>query len=157
MNQYRSPNRGPGGGGRSGGNPNQRPALTPAPAVKFYLDAEKTRLNPELLDTIAEQQAEKMHGRIGSAQLRRFFGEVKELYHRRQNGQPFERLFPLVKMLKSKTWYAANPKQEKIPPEFAGFLLGGIDQVHDEKDFEAFVLYFEAVVGFMYGKGMVQK
>jgi len=138
---------------RSGGGP----GITPAPPVIFYQDPEKKKLNPELLDSIAETQADKIHKNINSAQLRRFFGEVKGLYNRLEHQEPFERLFPLVKMIKSKVWYAANPNKEKIPKDFADFLLGGIDQVKDEEDFRAFVMYFEAVVGFMYGKGLVSK
>ena len=138
--------------GRSGGGS----SIEVAGPVKFYLDEAKQILNPDLLDSLADEQAKKIHGRINSAQLRRFFGEVKQLNNRLVNQQPFERLFPLVKMIKSKVWYAVNPRQEKIPKEFASFLLGGIDQIKEQKDFEAFVLYFEAVVGFMYGKGLVQ-
>ena len=141
------------GPGRSGGGQN----ITPAPRVEFFKDSEKKKLNPDLLDSIAEAQADKIHRNINSAQLRRFFGEVKGLYSRLEHQEPFERLFPLIKMIKSKVWYAANPNKEKIPKDFASFILGGIEQIKDENDFRAFVLYFEAVVGFMYGKGLVSK
>jgi len=127
------------------------------PPVKFFADPQKETINPELLDKIAENQAEDIRANLNSAQLRRFFGEVKNLSSRLDHQEPFERLLPLIKMIKSKVWYAANPKKPKIPDKFASFLLGGIDQVKDEKDFKAFVLYFEAVVGFMYGKGLVTK
>ena len=31
------------------------------------------------------------------------------------------------------------------------FLIENIDNISEERDFEAFMLYFEAVVGFFYG------
>jgi len=129
--------------------------LQPDAPVQFYTDAGKENINPELLDKIAEEKADRMHTKINSAQLRRFFGEVKELYNRLQHRESFERLLPLIKMIKSKAHYAF--RREKIPREFGNFILGGIKQVEDEADFRAFVLYFEAVVGFMYGKGLVKK
>lgn len=143
------------GGGRGSSRGGGGSDITPAPPVKFFIDPQKEEINPELLDAIAEKQADEVHGKINSAQVRRFFGEVKSLSGRLQHQEPFERLLPLIKMIKSKTWYASS--RNKIPREFASFMLGGISQVKDQKDFEAFVLYFEAVVGFMYGKGLVTK
>ncbi len=157
QNSRRSPDR------SYGSRHENRPSsITPSEPVKFYADADKKILNPELLDSLAEQEAQKINEkRLNSAQLRRFFGEVKDLYHIWRNNnkskQSFERLFPLIKLMKSKVQYARNPKNRKIPDEFARFLLDRINQIEDEKDFEAFVLHFEAVVGFMYGKDMVSK
>lgn len=125
--------------------------------VKFYQDAEKKKLNPELLDQNAEQQADELHASINSAQLRRFFGEVKNLYFRLQQGRTWQDLEPFVRMLKSKAMYAKGRSNSPIPDEFRAFLTDNIDQIKDQKDFEAFVMYFEAVVGYMYGKGMVKK
>ena len=86
---------------------------------------------------------------------------MKGMYLRWKNqsktDDAFKIIFPLIKLMKSKVYYAVNPKKRKIPNTFASFLLGGIEQIQDGKDFEAFILYFEAVVGFLYGKGMVSK
>lgn len=146
--------------GHGGGN-RDNVKLQPASPVKFYVDDGKTILNPELVSLTAEEQAEKIRGSLNSAQLRRFFGEIKDLYHRWKNEnkskESFERIFPLIRLMNSKIYYAINPKKPKIPNEFAAFMLGGLSQIKDKKDFEAFVMYFEAVVGFMYGKGLVSK
>lgn len=127
--------------------------INPDPPVQLYLDKEKQKVNPEVLDKVAEQKADKMES-MSSSQLRRFFGEIKGLYNRLENGESFDRILPLVKILKSKAYYACNRK--KIRKSFAGFLIGGIDQVNDEKDFRAIVMHFEAIVGFMYGKDKVK-
>ncbi len=130
--------------------------INPDPPVQLYLDSEKEKINPQVLDEVAEQKADKMpegRDKITSSQLRRFFGEIKGLYNRLENGEDFSRILPLVKIMKSKVYYASD--RTKIKKPFAGFILGGIDQIKDEKDFRAVVMHFEAVVGFMYGKGKV--
>ena len=63
----------------------------------------------------------------------------------------FDKVKPLIKMVKSKASYAANPANPKIPASFKNFLINNIDEIQTEKDFEAFMLHFEAVVGFFYG------
>ena len=173
MSNYRNDRQRPGGGG---GQPQQQPYQSskqlPVDApIKFYRDAEKTKLDPEIFSNRAEKDAEKFGTEkfddkvkeLTSAQLRRFFGEMKGYYQRWRNQgkseEAFDILLPLVKMMKSKVYYAVNlnkPKQSKIPHSFASFLLGGIEQIKDSKDFEAFILYFEAVVGFLYGKALVR-
>jgi len=63
----------------------------------------------------------------------------------------FDRVKPLIKMVKSKASYAANPSNPKIPGSFKKFLIQNIDDINTKEDFEAFMLHFEAVVGFFYG------
>jgi len=141
------------------GGPKQGPRDSQPPAkavdVRFYLDPEKKTLNPSLLDADAEKQASELHTKINSAQIRRFFGEVKNLSLRLQQGRAWKDLEPFVRMLKSKALYAQGT--ERIPAQFRAFLTDNIDKIRDQKDFEAFVLYFESVLGYLYGKGMVRK
>jgi len=119
----------------------------------------------ELLDKEAYEQANKfvrkIKGRDGkpaidskmsltSAQLRRFFNEFRQL-EKKVQVDGFEKVKPLIKMIKSRAAYAANPGNRKIPESFKEFLVVNVDSIEQEKDFEAFMLYFEAVVGFFYG------
>ena len=90
---------------------------------------------------------------LTSAQLRRFYGEVKQL-QKKVEAKGFEKVKPLIKMVKSKASYAANPSNQKIPDQFKKFLIENIDKIHTKADFEVFMLYFEAVVGFYYGMGV---
>jgi CRISPR-associated protein Csm2 len=114
----------------------------------------------ELLDTEASDQAGRFivqsHDRrskkkpLSSAQLRKFFGEFKQL-EKKVDSEGFNKVKPLIKMVKSKAAYASNPSNQKIPPAFKNFLINNIDSINEEKDFRAFMLHFEAVVGFFYG------
>lgn len=107
-----------------------------------------------LLTTDAEREADSFfRDRLTSAQLRRFYNEVKALEARIEAGG-FEANAPLVKMLRSKVAYACpRQKNRKIPESFATFLWKHIEHIRSEQDFKDFRLMFEAVVGFFYGKG----
>lgn len=142
---------------RGGRSPSLQPPATPSVPVKFYLDAEKTQLNPTLLNVDAEKQADQLHQKINSAQIRRFFGEIKNLSLRLQQGRPWTQIEPLFRMLRSKAAYAASRKNVNFPKEFEKFISDKVNQVEDQKDFEAFALYFEAVLGFSYGKDRVSE
>jgi CRISPR-associated protein Csm2 len=125
--------------------------------VNFYNDSSKKTINPTLLDSDAEKQADMLHSKISSAQTRKFFGEVKNLYLRLKQGRSWSELEPVFRMLKSKAFYASKAGNAKIPDEFRAFITDNVDRVKDEEDFKAFVMYFEAVLGFAYGKGLVKK
>ena len=119
-------------------------------------------IREELLDAKAEERAKEFvkynreGGRIdrrnslSSAQLRRFFSEFRQL-EKRVNTVGFDKVKPLIKMVKSKANYSANPSNPKIPKTFKDFLVSNIDEINTAQDFEAFMLHFEAVVGFFYG------
>ena len=57
-------------------------------------------------------------------------------------------------MVKSKVAYASNPSNPKIPDAFKLWMTQNVDAIETVKDFEAFMLHFEAVVGFCYGLGI---
>ena len=88
---------------------------------------------------------------LNSAQLRKFYNDFKQL-EKKVAKQDFEKVKPLIKMVKSKASYASNPSNQKIPPQFKQFLINNVDSINSKEEFEAFMLYFEAVVGFYYGK-----
>ena len=88
---------------------------------------------------------------LNSAQLRRFYNDFKQL-EKKVKIKSFEEIKPLIKMVKSKASYASNPSNQKIPPQFKKFLTDNVDSINSKEEFEAFMLYFEAVVGFYYGK-----
>lgn len=131
----------------------------------FYEDPEKSVIKKELLNERAKQIAESFfttdkRGQeregLTSAQLRKFYNEIKSLEKRLVTGN-FRALLPLIKMVKSKAAYASNPKKAgRITDEFRKFINDCIDNISDEKDFKAFALHFESVVGFYYGKGVKQ-
>lgn len=130
-----------------------------------YFD-EKGVIRSDLLEKEASKQAEQFveyrknqgTGRkdvdnrrsLSSAQLRKFFNEFKQL-EKKVGIEGFDKVKPLIKMVKSKAAYASNPSNPKIPRSFKNFLITNLDRIEGEKDFQAFMLHFEAVVGFFYG------
>jgi len=125
-----------------------------------YFD-QSDNIKVELLDEMAAKTAESFVERdartkrltrrsLSSAQIRRFFSELRQL-EKKVKVMGFDKVKPLIKMVKSKASYAANPANPKIPSSFKNFLINNIDEIQTEKDFEAFMLHFEAVVGFFYG------
>ena len=125
-----------------------------------YFD-QSDNIKVELLDEMAAKTADSFverdsrtnrltRGSLSSAQLRRFFSELRQL-EKKVKVMGFDKVKPLIKMVKSKASYAANPANPKIPASFKSFLVNNIDQIQTGKDFEAFMLHFEAVVGFFYG------
>jgi len=160
MNQHR------GGRDQRGGSRGRDGGRSAAPASPPLFDPGKDRA--ELLDDLAEQQAKSI-GEISSSQLRRFFGEAKDLYRRLETGartrEERAELFktsiePEFRMMRSKASYASRPAdrgQPKIPPAFHTFIENGVKKVKSVEDFTEFIQHFEAVVGFMYGKGLCRK
>ncbi|MCF6265492.1 MAG: type III-A CRISPR-associated protein Csm2 [Desulfuromusa sp.] len=141
----------------------------------FYYD-DAGHLNAGLLDTQAQQAAESFvhvrdrRDKLNANQLRRFYNEFKNLEKKFSFAKQkymtevespeeashiaFMQTSPLIKMVKAKVSYAANPSNKKIPSVFANWLNTSIDGIQNEKDFEAFLLSFEAVVGYCYGAGI---
>ncbi len=124
----------------------------------YYLN-EKGIVKTEMLEALAENEAKKLSNaaiknkEMTTTQLRKFFNEVKALEKRlRDNGDSdeyFNKIMPLVKMLKAKISYSSGRKN--VTKEFEEFILSKIDKIRDKNDFKAFVLHFEAVVGYFYG------
>jgi CRISPR type III-A-associated protein Csm2 len=108
------------------------------------------------VDDLAEQQADLFarRERLNSSQLRKFFGEVKDLSRRLKKGQDYRtQIEPAFKMLRSKAQYAKHKTGGGgTPEEFVQFIDNGVRKVGDEDAFEKFVAHFEAVVGFWFGK-----
>ncbi len=129
-----------------------------------YRDA-KGQIRPELLDKEAREKAESFiknkKQSLTSHQLRRVYNDFKRIQRRISNNPgSFSSALYLIAMQKSKAEYAyaSNPnKNSKIPREFKAFIEENVDTIlktREEKDFEAFMLHFEAVVGFFYGLGI---
>lgn len=167
MSQYSNSGKGNRGYTGSGGQSrNDQGSSGPSCQIFFDPNGEPK----ELYDTLAEKQAREFSEKpLSSSQLRRYFGEIKDLYRQWESrcagheGEPdfakneyVTHIEPRFKMLRSKVFYAKKDKG-KIPLQFADFLTECIKKVSNEKDFRKFVLHFEAVVGFMYGLGYIGK
>lgn len=125
-------------------------------------------INPELVTDWAQEwankfappadprQPRKSPRQINPAQLRKFYGDVKKLEMRWQNSvdkkKAFYEILPMIKLLKAKAAYAH--KRDLVPTSFREWIWDNVDMINDGRDFKAFLLYFEAVVGFCYGNGL---
>ncbi|MGE4345289.1 MAG: type III-A CRISPR-associated protein Csm2 [Geoalkalibacter sp.] len=129
--------------------------------MTYYDD--KGNIRDKLLNEEAQQAAaafvkvQRPENPIKSAQLRRFFGEYKGLQRKLDQMQGnrqenFLSIKPLVKMGKAKVAYAKARKV--VPGSFVSWLQNHVDTIETVEDFDAFLLHFEACVGFCYGEGL---
>lgn len=120
----------------------------------YYTDADKTIIRKELLTdealNLGRKLADQRNG-IKSAQLRKYFNEVRSL-EVQVGAKSYPVVEPLIKMLKSKVAYGMR-STTRLPREFKDFINKAVDEINDEKDFQAFVKHFEAILGFYYGEG----
>lgn len=133
----------------------------------FYEDKETDKIKETLLTDMAKAWAESFinpkqpkerwqrNPKLTSAQLRKFHIEAKELEERAKNTDDFSKIRPIIKMMKAKVAYACptTGTDRKVPEEFRQYIEEMIDNISDVKDFKAFALCFESVVGFFYGQG----
>lgn len=124
--------------------------------VAYYTD--KDTLDPKWVDDEARTAAASFFGfkpadTIKSSQLRKFYGDVKTLERQWQarggDEASFAVILPMIKLLKAKSDYAH--KRQVVPKSFRDWLWKHVDSVNAARDFKAFLLHFEAVVGFSYG------
>ena len=156
-------------GAGQGGNRRPAPPRRIRPKVVFY--GADGKISRELVDSVAqgcaacfvrpfdsdmEKEAKKDH--IKASQLRKFYGEAKALELAwttgRDGGSPerFSSVLPQIKLLKAKANYALG--RNVVPECFQSWLCECVDQIREAGDFKAFLLHFEAVVGFAYGLGL---
>lgn len=109
-----------------------------------------------------EEQRGRKRIKVSSGQIRRFFGDVRELegrISRERDSEIFKSSDPkqiapylaLIKLLKSKAAYADG--RDTVTSAFRNFIAQSVDKIETPRDFRAFVLFFEAIVGYFYGAG----
>lgn len=132
-----------------------------------YYDSTGKHIRSELLNEEARKAAELFvelnhmgkptNDSIKSSQLRRFFNEFKNLERQLDQRQgdveeSFKSVKPLVKMANAKVVYAQARKV--VPQAFVDWLQKHVQAIDNARDFKAFLLHFEAVVGFCYGRNL---
>ncbi len=138
------------GYGRSGyGNSGQKPEA--AQVEKAVYNNAKGKLDTKWVDSEAENVAKCLgFEKLKPAQLRKFYSEVKTLERiwitRGQTDDAFAELLPQIKILKAKAVYA---KERNVAGDyFQRWLTEHINAINTPEHFAAFLLHFEAVVGF---------
>ena len=93
---------------------------------------------------------------IKSSQLRKFYADVKSLErtweYQKRSEAAFLGILPQIKILKAKAAYAKS--RDVVPSAFVQWINRHVDAVSTSADFKAFLLHFEAVVGFCYGEDL---
>lgn len=117
------------------------------------------------VEKVAEDLAKEfVKEKITSAQLRKFYNEFKGLERRYQTkmlaktsdtiskDDILNSILPQIKIMKAKVSYAKSRKV--VPQVFENWLKKSVDGINSAKEFEAFLLHFEAIVGYAYGTGL---
>ena len=125
---------------------------------KGYRTESKDTLRKELVSTEAKNIAKNM--KITNTQLRGFFNELKRLKQKYvdENEKNINKLHIELLILKSKLEY--KKYGDKITNEFSEFMEKNIDIVIKEntmQSYEDFLVFFETVLGYMYGLNKISK
>ena len=133
----------------------------------MYYQNDGTTIDSKWVDSEARAVAKKLvikthdnkldqERSIKSSQLRKFYAEVKSLErlweYQKRSEAAFMGILPQIKILKAKAAYARGRKT--VPPFFTEWMNKHADAINTTEDFKAFLLHFEAVVGFCYGEGL---
>jgi len=81
---------------------------------------------------------------LSITQVRKFYNEFKK-HEIALNKDNFEENKALIYMLKSKAAYSAD----KIGENFKQFIFNSIDSINDYENFKDFMMFFEAVYGYL--------
>lgn len=124
--------------------------------INYYTD--KDTIDPSLVDKQAHDVAKEFvfTSSLKISQLRKFYGDVKSLEqswnYQQKSYAAFLGILPQIKMLKAKAAYAQHRKL--VRDSFVRWINENVDKINKPDDFKAFLLHFEAVVGFCYGEGL---
>ncbi len=121
----------------------------------FYSgDTLKTELFTKFAPNLAEETATKAEPKLTTNALRNFYDAVKAIENpilqkggREEKEKAFKQQLPHIKLLAAKVAHYQPAGRPKIPWLFAKFLNDSIEIAESLKEFEGFVLVFEAVAG----------
>lgn len=122
---------------------------------------ENRNLRRELLTDEAKDWAEKVGKKVSYTQLRKFYSEVLSIQSRMKDipdeNESFKKYEAVIGMLISKANYAkirSKKRRQKDGTEvyeyeqLYNFIDCSVSSIHKKQDFDDFVLFFEAVLGF---------
>ena len=132
----------------------------------MYYKEDGRTIDPRWVDSEALSVARKLvtkdyNGKVDkdsikSSQLRKFYADVKSLErtweYQGRTDTAFLGILPQIKILKAKAAYPT--RRGVVPRGFVTWINSHVDNISSPDDFRAFLLHFEAVVGFCYGEGL---
>jgi len=119
-------------------NSNRRPEL--------YIN---DKVNEEIF--VWAENAVNRYSGLSTSQLRNFYNEVKNIEKKVKRNISENYVLTRIKLLKAKVRYNRGRNQNALNRNFADDIEYYIDKVKNLKDFKAFCILFEALVGFFYG------
>jgi len=129
----------------------------------YFDDEQKAVVREDLFTEHADRFGALFAARghpLSSTQLRAFYGDAKLLEEKMKMGgttitlEAFQQNQYLVRMLKAKVSYAQGKRTgQRVSREFRDYIHKCVDAIQDEKDFRAFMKFFESTVGFFFGHG----
>jgi len=111
-------------------------------------------LTEKLLTTEAESLAKDLVGapkKVTDTQVRKFYNDFLQLQKRAHSigEDKFEKMvLPLVKLGKAKIAYSIG-NNSGLPQIFMTRMAPYIDKIQTMKDFDNFILFYQAVIGYM--------
>lgn len=130
----------------------------------YVIGAEGERtdtIRPELISEAAQEFGKFFaeQGKPSSTQLRAFYADAKVLESKIRgmtvfiSPGAFKKHEYLVRMLKAKVAYIYGKETGKlVSRQFRDFITRCVDAIRNERDFEAFMKFFESMVGFYFGR-----
>ena len=109
--------------------------------------AERIRDKAKIWADIFSENTDSNNG-----QLKRFFNEFISLSQKiesdvRDLSASFNKILPLIYLMKAKATYFYNRKF--INESFKEFICQNIDRIRTKEDFDEFIIYFEAIIGYL--------
>lgn len=118
-------------------------------ASGYYEDSEKKVMRLEYIIKYPKEIVRKIKvekNKNKNAQLRRFYGYVVHIKESlRQPNITYKEMEAKIKHLPNLTAYAKQ--RGHISDYFQDFIEKNVHSIHDEKDFAAFAMHFEAIIG----------
>lgn len=118
----------------------------------YYNDSEKKKLKKEYIVCYPKELAKALEGDGGrdmnkSSQIRKFYRYLLRADQKmRLHDNDFTLIESDIARLQPHVSYAG--KRKVVSPLFIRFIEENVAAVHDEKDMEAFVRHFEAIIAF---------
>lgn len=119
---------------------------------------ESGNIREELITIEAYEIAKSLNsGKVTSSQLRAFYNEFKAIQNRIIDEKTFEENYVFILLMKSKADYKyRNNRNNQIPQVFHEFLeesVNTLKKFKSKRNFDDYMLFFEAIVGYYYGFG----
>lgn len=135
--------------GRNFQNSNKQ-ANNEQPNIGQFLKEITSENLAELINKNADNVAKCIQkGSNSYTQIRKFYDELLSLQKKAANDKDFKKIQPMIYLVKSKAAYARG--KGNINQNLENFFIFYIEKITDEETLKYFMLYFEAVLGYLRG------